>query len=613
MAKADEPNSEKAGVPATEPVPAEASQPPAELYPIDEELPPPELIPIDEELPPAELYPIDEELAAPEASLLYEAQAPPERVAAELPARADSPAENETLPAPVVPGVTPKGLVSQDVLKSVWRAEAGDGRACAVIALSPDRSGPEEEAFRNGAHKLLKLTRKRPHPSLLRVTAVSDDGRACVTDLWTVGTVADLPALGWDLDRRLKVFRSVCGGLAALHAVGIVHGCLRPANILLDDDLAPVIADAGMFDIALSLGGDPDGSHGFGPYASPEARFGMAMDARADVFSIGCLLHFLLLENDPPECADAVPRLDSIAAHAPAGLVRIVRKCVVADADQRYAGINDLVADLDKYAKYEEVGVAHPEVKETNLTTEFAIQAARESRTGPAEHAPIPLKPRAQSATAEALAVRSERQYVTPRTLLLIGAAGVAITVGCVAYAYTGSVGGLFGRVAMGVGVALATALIPLEIRHENEVRGGIALAVLAIMIALDPVAGAAKGGASERLRSKDRAASVEAVKKLLAAGEADLTNAQLRNADLSGLNFSNARLDFANLAGANVQNADFSGASLAEAWIVNANFTGAKMNGVRQFDSAHCNGGTTMPAGWQCVDDRPVPGSASP
>jgi hypothetical protein len=626
MAKADEPIPAKGGAPVAEPVPADAEQRPPSLIPLDEEQRPPSLIPLDEEQKPPSLIPLDEEQKPPSLIPLdeeqkppslvpfYEAQPPPERVAraAEAPADApaDAPTDGET-PPPRVAGATPKALISRDVMKSVWRGETDDGQACAVIVLNPDRTGPEEEVFAKGAHRLLKLTRKRPHRSVLHVTAVSDDGRACVTDLWTVGTVADLPALGWDLDRRLKLFRGVCEGLAVLHAVGIVHGCLRPANVLLDDDLSPVLSDAGMFDLSLSLGGDTDGSQGFGLYASPEARFSMAMGAWSDVFSAGCLLHFLLLEKDPPECDEAIPRLDSIVEHAPAGLVRIVRKCVLAEADQRYATIKDLLADLDKYAKYEEVGLAHPDVKETNLTTAFPIVGAREGRSGPAEHAAhaaIPLKPRAQAASTEAPDVVSEREYVSQRTLIVVGAIGSIVMVACLIYAYSGAVGGMVARIVMGIGAAMSTALMPIEFRHENAVRGGIAVATLALVIALNPSARVTTGGASTRVRSKDRAASVEATKKLLAAGEADLVNAQLRNADLSGLNFTNAHLDSADLVGANLQNTDCTGTSWANAWILRTNFTGAKLNNPRDFEKAHCDGSTTMPAGWECVDRQPAP-----
>jgi hypothetical protein len=160
----------------------------------------------------------------------------------------------------------------------------------------------------------------------------------------------------------------------------------------------------------------------------------------------------------------------------------------------------------------------------------------------------------------------------------------------------------------MGIGAALATALLPLEVRHENEVRGGIAIAMLALVIAVDPVHGAVKSGATGRIKSKDRATSIEAVKKLLAAGETDLTNAQLKSADLSGLKFTNVCLDYANLNGANLQKADLTGASFSGAWITNADFTEAKVNGIKHFDAANCNGVTAMPTGWECINGHPGP-----
>jgi len=316
-----------------------------------------------------------------------------------------------------------------------------------------------------------------------------------------------------------------------------------------------------------------------------------------------------LLEKEPPECEDAVPRLDSILTYAPAGLVRIVRKCVLADADQRYKTIKSLVADLDNYAKYDEVGVAHTEAQETNLTAEFPVKV----QEAPAEHIPIPLKSRVSEA-AEKPVIRSQKQYLSQRGLMIVGTVGFIIMVSCLVYGYVGSFGSLFGRIAMGIGAALATALIPMELQRENEARAGIAIAALALFFAWNPVSGIKKGGESVRMRSKDKAASVEAVKAALAGGgEPDLMNAQLKAANLSGLDFSKANLSFAGLSRANLQNCNFTGANFLEAWITGTDMTGAKMDGVRQFETAHCNNQTKMPAGWSCVSNRPAQGGAAP
>src|SRR3989449_5059392 len=105
------------------------------------------------------------------------------------------------------------------------------------------------------------------------------------------------------LEAALHVTRDVADALAFAHGQGIIHRDIKPENILLSGDhaivadfgIARAISAAGM--LTLTGSGQAIGSPG---YMSPEQAMGSAqLDARTDVYSLGCVL-FEMLAGQPP-------------------------------------------------------------------------------------------------------------------------------------------------------------------------------------------------------------------------------------------------------------------------------------------------------------------------
>jgi hypothetical protein len=395
-----------------------------------------------------------------------------------------------------VMGATLEKLVGQGSAARVWRARTGGGETVAVklFDASRARAGLAMPAFRRGVQMMNRLTRMRERVQgvvLLRACARNKLGM--VMDLAANGSAADLPALDWRVPSKVKFFDRLSKTVQSAHAVGALHRCLKPSNILLDADLEPYLTDFDMVDLPTLVSESPDAG-GYAAYAAPEELLGQGTQSpTADIYSLGRFLYFLLSGREPDEPPAELPALAALRGEPP-GLVRIVRKCTMRSPEARYQWVSELSEDLARYEEADAVGLGADVLAPTFLPARLsALPHATpwlRAREGGGSSAP-PARAASEPAAAERDAP-SEPSPAPPRRLQrLVGGLGLAALLFAVAGTIVGgrSLGAdvlvLVKAVAI-AGGASATLLLPLAAEGRRWKRLLLAAAVAALLAWVD-------------------------------------------------------------------------------------------------------------------------------
>jgi serine/threonine protein kinase len=183
-------------------------------------------------------------------------------------------------------------------------------------------------------------------------------GETLETRLQAGDAFADPPALGVFADR-------LCEGLAAVHAAGYVHRDLKPSNVWIEYGSFPRVID---FGLALLTAADPGGTItasgmpvGTPAYMAPEQAKCLAVDGRADLFSLGCVL-YRMAAGVPAFAGRSVidvllavqtfhpPPASRVRPGLPAGLCGLITRLLAkspADRPADTAAVRAALADVD--------------------------------------------------------------------------------------------------------------------------------------------------------------------------------------------------------------------------------------------------------------------------
>ena len=155
-----------------------------------------------------------------------------------------------------------------------------------------------------------------------------------------------------DLAPTLQIAKQVCRGLGAVHRAGIVHGDLKPQNVVVMGNGVVKLMDFGVARTRSALTrGEP--LAGTPAYMSPEQARGAELDERSDLYSAGVLFFELFTGRCPFVGADAFetmrlhldeapPDPRKIRPRVPGALARIISTCLDKSPLRRPASAADL-------------------------------------------------------------------------------------------------------------------------------------------------------------------------------------------------------------------------------------------------------------------------------
>jgi serine/threonine protein kinase len=265
------------------------------------------------------------------------------------------------------------GKIGEGGMGVVYKAaQVALGRPVAVKMMHMGQSGTTlvDRFFREA-----KLLSQLQHPNIVQIIDFGTEGsnlHFMVMEFLTGETLESFLKTKQRVQPRyaLDLLEQIGAGITAAHQSGIIHRDLKPANIFIINVTGSVSPLVKLLDFGLgkamsmetqSTGGLTREGMMLGTlgYSAPEQIQGLAVDHRADVYSLGAILYFLLTGRSPfrddfekstlvkqlTGTPDPIGELDLGAVEA-ASVEAVLRKALSVNPAQRYATVTELIAEV---------------------------------------------------------------------------------------------------------------------------------------------------------------------------------------------------------------------------------------------------------------------------
>lgn len=277
----------------------------------------------------------------------------------------------ERRPPREIPGYEVQKFLGEGAYGEVWVAiDHNTGRPVA-IKFYTHRGGLDWSLLSREVEKLVYLTADRYVVQLMEVGWDATPPYYVMEYIEHGSLEEHLQQRGTlPVNEALDLFREVAVGLSHAHTKGVLHCDLKPANILLDQDAKPRLADFGQS----RLSTEQSPSLGTLFYMAPEqADLEAVPDAKWDVYALGAILYCALVGRPPhrtPEMLEAIDSASgleerlaayrSLIVNAPApsqhrklaavdsALASLIDRCLAADPRNRLASVQEVLAGLEQ-------------------------------------------------------------------------------------------------------------------------------------------------------------------------------------------------------------------------------------------------------------------------
>lgn len=266
-------------------------------------------------------------------------------------------------------------------------------RYVTVKVLREEFVGDEEfiERFRSEACSVARLS----HPNIVRAYDVGEDGdiKYIVNEYIHGDTLkkAIKEKAPFDSRSTINVAIQIASALSQAHKAHIVHRDIKPQNILVGTDGVVKVTDFGIARAATaSTMTTTANAAGSVHYFSPEQARGGYVDEKSDIYSLGITMFEMITGvlpfqgNNSVSIAlmhinDELPDIRQYNPNCTRSLEGIIRKATMKKADERYASIDLLLADLIR-ARAELNGSAKEEKPAEKKAAQAAVETPQETK-----------------------------------------------------------------------------------------------------------------------------------------------------------------------------------------------------------------------------------------
>ncbi|HDQ73127.1 MAG TPA: tetratricopeptide repeat protein [Chloroflexi bacterium] len=231
--------------------------------------------------------------------------------------------------------------------------EAKDGEVLALKMVKLDQAYEDVvTATERFQREFETLTRLR-HPNLVEVYnfGVTRGGEIYFTMEWVAGQ--SLNPEDYTPEEIAPVLVQICRALAYLHTRGVIHGDLKPGNVLVEEDGTVRLLD---FGVALEVKTPNQRAQYYTPgYTAPEVQEQWPVDHRVDLYALGALWYAMLV-GEPPLFMPGTERLIPLSLQkelkdqdqVPMEVGDVIGKLLAPVPTQRYGSANEVIQALNE-------------------------------------------------------------------------------------------------------------------------------------------------------------------------------------------------------------------------------------------------------------------------